>query len=161
MRQCSFPLLMCSIRIVPLLPYSSPTKQPRVGQDSPLNMDRAIISQYTDLKREKLDIEDKIQTLDSQISAIEGHLSTLTEDEKRNLLVKKLLLGQRKACLSALELEIMVQTNEVEEFISQIEDSLIRRIIDYRVIEGKSWNDVAAKLGNTSVDSAKKMYYRF
>lgn len=52
-----------------------------VGQDSPFNMDRAIISQYTDLKREKLDIEDKIQTLDSQISAIEGHLSTLTEDE--------------------------------------------------------------------------------
>lgn len=124
-------------------------------------MDREIISQYTDLKREKKDIEEKISALDRQINAIERHLFTLSEDEKRNLMIKKMLLGQRKACLSALELEIMVQTNEVEEFISHIEDSLIRRIIDYRVIEGKNWNDVAAKIGNTSVDSIKKMYYRF
>ena len=124
-------------------------------------MDREIISQYTDLKREKKDIEEKISALDRQINAIEKHLFTLSEDEKRNLMIKKMLLGQRKACLSALELEIMVQTNEVEEFISHIEDSLIRRIIDYRVIEGKNWNDVAAKIGNTSVDSIKKMYYRF
>lgn len=51
---------------------------------------------------------------------------------------------------------------EIERFVSAIEDSLIRRIVVARYIEGRSWAGVARKLGggNTS-DGVRKTWERW
>lgn len=83
--------------------------------------------------------------------------------EKKTLLYsKKLKLEERKTILEKHEIKIMGQVNEVEEFIKGIDDCLVRRIVQHRIIEGLSWNKVAEKIGGESTeDSVKKIYQRY
>lgn len=43
---------------------------------------------------------------------------------------------------------------EIETFVENIDDSLIRRIIIARYIEGKSWKSVAQKIGGNNTASS-------
>ena len=75
---------------------------------------------------------------------------------------KKTLLYMRKATLSELEMELIETLNEVEEFITTIKDSHMRRIISLRVVDGLSWNKVADRIGGGNTDdSVRKAFDRF
>ena len=75
---------------------------------------------------------------------------------------KKTLLYSRKTTLEILENELLEKTNEVEEFIANIKDSRIRRIINLRFLENQSWNKVADQIGgNNTEDSVRKAFDRF
>ena len=53
-------------------------------------------------------------------------------------------------------------TNGVEEYINSIEDSHIRRIVRYRVIDNMTFRKIAIWMGgNNTEDGIKKAYYRF
>lgn len=72
------------------------------------------------------------------------------------------MLYSRKTTLEILENELLEKTNEVEEFIANIKDSRIRRIINLRFLENQSWNKVADQIGgNNTEDSVRKAFDRF
>lgn len=137
---------------------------------------KEILIQYSDLQQECKEVREKIEKLERQITKIEadgavvdkvrGGLGGLQSFKIEGFPYpeysrKKTLLYARKATLSELEMELLETLNEVEEFIASISDSHIRRIVNLRVIDGLSWNEVARKIGGNTEDSVKKAFYRF
>lgn len=136
-----------------------------------------ILNQYIDLKEEYKELNGRIQTLEKQINKIEkegevvdkvmggdGGIQSFRIEgfPYPEYSRKQTLLNARKAILSELELEILENVNQVEKFISEIQDSHIRRIISFRFIDGLTWNEVADKMsGNNTEDSVKKAFQRF
>lgn len=58
--------------------------------------------------------------------------------------------------------EIQIALMDIEIFISSIDDSLTRQILEYRCCKLKSWAEVAEKLGNGyTADSTRQIYHRF
>ena len=56
----------------------------------------------------------------------------------------------------------ITEKKEIEEYISGIDDSLIRQIFTLRFVEGLSWRQVAFTVGgNNTEDSVKKICYRY
>lgn len=138
---------------------------------------KEILTQYNDLKREAEDIRDRIKYTEEQIRKIEEEKSV--KDTVKGGIggiqhfsiegfpckiysQKKMRLFSYKAALESTELELIEKTKEVEEFIHSIEDSQIRRIIRYRVIDGMTWRSVAIHMGgyNTEIN-IRKAYQRF
>lgn len=137
---------------------------------------KEVLIQYSDLQQECKEVREKIEKLERQIAKIEadgavvdkvrGGLGGLQSFKIEGFPYpeysrKKTLLYARKATLSELEMELLETLNEVEEFIASISDSHIRRIVNLRVIDGLSWNEVARKIGGNTEDSVKKAFYRF
>lgn len=57
---------------------------------------------------------------------------------------------------------LLQTTNDVLDFIESVEDSHMRLIITYRIIENYSWGQVADAMGGGNTeDSVKKAFYRF
>lgn len=152
---------------------------------------KEIIIQYADLQKEAEETRDKITRLEDEIKKIkkrikdiedgervkdkvrgglggiqnfeiEGVPSREYENKKSDLILKNLLLNQRKSTLEIQEFELLQMTNDVEEYLHGIKDSHMRRIINLRVIEQLSWNEVADRIGggNTS-ESVRKAFDRF
>lgn len=65
-----------------------------------------------------------------------------------------------KAKIEQLQAVINKQTHEIIDYIVNIEDSLTRRIFNYRFVYGYEWEVVAEKLGTSSY-SAKHICYRY
>ena len=58
--------------------------------------------------------------------------------------------------------EIQIALMDIEIFISSIDDSLTRQILEYRCCKLKSWQEVADKLGNGyTAESTRQIYHRF
>lgn len=61
--------------------------------------------------------------------------------------------------------KLQKQKEDIECFVDGIEDSIIRRIFEYRHLEGSyrlSWQQVAVKIGGGNTEnSIKMMYHRY
>lgn len=78
-----------------------------------------------------------------------------TEDSFIELAHLKTELGNEVKEYEALKVRI-------ERYIARINDLLIKRIMEKRVLKHKSWLTVAEELGGgNTIDSVKKMYYRY
>ena len=139
-------------------------------------MDKKILVQYADLQQEVIEIRKKVEKLEQQIDKIESEGAVIDkvmggEGGLQPFKIegfpypeysrKKTLLYARKATLSQLELELLEILNEVESFISSINDSHIRRIVNLRVVEGLSWRKVADRIGGNTEDSVRMTFERF
>lgn len=140
-------------------------------------MDKKILIQYADLQQEVVEIRKKVEKLEAQIDKIESEGAVIDkvmggEGGLQPFKIegfpypeysrKKTLLYARKATLSELELELLETLNQVEEFIATINDSHIRRIVSFRVVDGLSWNKVALKMGGGNTeDSVRKAFDRY
>ena len=138
---------------------------------------KEILVQYTDLQKARKVVREKIEKLEKQIKTIEndGNVADKVRGGDGGLQSfkiegfpypeysrKKTLLYMRKATLSELEMELIETLNEVEEFITTIKDSHMRRIISLRVVDGLSWNKVADRIGGGNTDdSVRKAFDRF
>lgn len=137
---------------------------------------KEILIQYSDLQQECKEVREKIEKLERQIEKIEsdGAVADKVRGGDGGLQSfkiegfpypeysrKKTLLCARKATLSELEMELLETLNDVEIFITSIKDSHIRRIVNLRVVDGLSWNEVARRIGGNTEDSVKKAFYRF
>lgn len=135
-----------------------------------------ILVQYSSLQEEIKEVRNRIAQTEKQIQKIEKEGSLLERKPGGVAGIshqiegfpyleynrKKTLLYSRKATLTSLELELMETVNQIEEFIAELDDSRIRRIINLRFIENLSWGKVAARIGGGNTeDSIKKMFYRF
>lgn len=150
---------------------------------------REILIQYSDLQQECKEVREKIKRLETEIPKIEKRLQEIENGElvkdkvmggeggiqsfniegvptaeyerKRTALFsKKLLLNNRKSTLELLEFDLLEKTNEVEEFIANVNDSRMRRIINLRFIENLSWNKVADKIGGGNTEGSIKMAFQ-
>ena len=151
---------------------------------------KGVLKQYTDLQKETVDTKDKIEKLEKQIEKLEKRICEIENGEvakdkvrgglggiqnftiegiptkeyqkkKMELYIKKELLTRRKETLKTLELEILRQLSDIEEFINSLSDSYIRQIVTLRVINGLTWSEVAAKIGSgTTEDSVRMMFNR-
>lgn len=150
---------------------------------------KSVLKQYIDLKAEADEIKEKISKLEKQIGDIEKRIKEIEEKsetvkdkvmgglggiqgfkiegipmreyekKKSDLMVKKLLLNQRKSTLEILEYQIIQQTNDVEEFIASINDSRMRRIVNLRFIQNLSWNKVADRIGGGNTEDGIRMSF--
>ena len=151
---------------------------------------KEVLNQYTDLRQEIVETKEKIAKLENQIGKLENRISEIEAGEvvkdkvkggmggiqtftiegfptneyhkkKMELYIKRELLASRKDILRTLELEILRQLNEIEEFIKSLSDSYLRQIVTLRVINGLSWGEVAMNLGSgCTEDSARMMFNR-
>ena len=141
-----------------------------------MGISKQILIQYADLQQEVKEIREKISKLEEQIDKIEQQGSVKDkvmggEGGWQPFQIegfpfpeytrKKSLLYMRKATLTGLEMELLETLNLVEEFIANITDSHIRRIVNLRVVEGLSWQKVADKIGGNTEDSVRKAFDRF
>ncbi len=139
-------------------------------------MTKEILRQYNDLQQECIEVREKIKSLEQQIYRIEqegsvkdkvsggiGGLQTFVIEgfPYPEYSRKKMLLYARKTILCKLETEILETINKIEAFISEIDDSHMRRIVHLRFVEGLSWSEVARRVGGNTEESIKKMFYRF
>lgn len=64
--------------------------------------------------------------------------------------------------LKEAEERLMEMTNEAEEYINSIADSRMRRIVQYRVMDGMPWKQVAIQMGGGNTeDGVRKAFERF
>lgn len=138
---------------------------------------KEILTQYSDLQEEIKEVRERIKKTEEQIAKLEEEGSVIDTVSGGSGGIqhfkvegfpypeygrKKTLLYTRKAILASLETELLETLNQVEEFISSVEDSRMRRIITLRFVENLSWNAVADRIGgNNTSDSVKKAFYRY
>lgn len=138
---------------------------------------KEILIQYSDLQQEVKEINEKIEKTEKQIAKIEEEGNVIDTVSGGNGGIqhfkiegfpypeytrKKNLLYSRKMVLAELELELLETLNEVEEFISSVKDSHMRRIINLRFVENLTWNEVADRIGGGNTEnSVKRAFHRF
>lgn len=138
---------------------------------------KKVLDEYIDLQKEIEETREKIKRVESQIEKLEkqGAVFDTVSGGKGGIQHfkiegfpypeysrKKTLLYARQTTLTNLELELMETINNVEIFITQIDDSFMRRIINLRFIEKLSWGEVAKRMGGANnEDNIKKAFYRF
>lgn len=140
-------------------------------------MTKEILTQYSDLQGEIKEVRQKIIKLENEIEKIEHEGTAMdsvtggfggTQHFKIEGVPipeynhKKTLLYSRKTTLQLLEDDLLEKTNQVEEFIASLSDSRMRRIINFRFLENKSWLQTAYALGGkATADSVRMEFERF
>ena len=154
-----------------------------------MSVTKHILDQYSDLRKEIEEVQEKISKLDAEIDRLEKRIREIEngeivkdkvrggeggnqsfniegvpqkeyEQKKTALYSKKLLLIQRKTTLELLKLEIEEKKNDVEKYIASIDDSRMRRIVNMRFIENLSWNQVADRIGGGNTEGSVKMAFQ-
>lgn len=133
-----------------------------------------VLAQYVDLVQELKEVEhriedtkDKMRKLEEEgevtdtVKGGEGGIQhyTITGFPSRDYSRMKTLLLTRQAIQNSLKSEIEQSINEVQEFISHIEDSRDRRIVTMRVIDRMSWRQIARNLGGPNTEDAARMAF--
>ena len=61
--------------------------------------------------------------------------------------------------LADMEEKLLELTNQAEEYINSIEDSRMRRIAQYRIMDGLSWYEVADRMGGKATSEGCRKYF--
>ena len=127
-------------------------------------MTKDKLVQYCDLKEEIKRLEERIDRIQNQSEIVadvvqngyKGRAVIRGVDLIRKRKLDKLnnILNERYE--KDLELQI-----EIEEFISNIEDSKLRQIFEYRYIDGFSWIQIQTILNFRHEDTARKRHDKF
>lgn len=139
-------------------------------------MDKDILVQYTDLQEEIRDIRRRVERARGQMERLETEGTVLdavkgtrqdgtfgsiriegfpyADYEKRRRSLQSYLLK-----LAEMEEKLLELTNQAEEYINSIEDSRMRRIVQYRILDGLSWYEVADRMGGKATSDSCRMYY--
>lgn len=126
-------------------------------------MDKNILIQYCDMKEEIRDLRRRINELEKQIHKIEQEGSVKDTVSggmggTQHFVVegfpvleyrrKMILLKARKATLIEKETELLELTNQVEEYINNIEKSELRIMFRLYYIDNLTWVQVAHRLNS-------------
>lgn len=138
---------------------------------------KKVLSQYIDIQEEIKEIDKKIKRTEHEIAQIEKEGAVVDSVSggvggTQHFRIegfpypkysqKKNLLYIRKATQENLKIELEETQNEVEQFITTIKDSQIRRIINLKFIEKLTWKQVAMKIGGGNTeDSVRMIFNRF
>lgn len=127
-------------------------------------MDKTILEQYADLIAEREDLQKRIKWTELKILELcdetVADSVTLGKHGKKPLgrkvirgnptpeiKKKRTALHRYKAQLKAAEIRIADMIVEAQQYIDEIEDSRIRRIMRYRYVDQLTWLQVAHRMG--------------
>lgn len=139
-------------------------------------MDKGILVQYTDLQEEIKDIRRRAEGVRRQLERLEREGTVIdavkgtrqdgtfgsiriegfpyADYEKRRRSLQSYLLT-----LEEMEERLLELTGKAEEYINSIEDSRMRRIVQYRIIDGLSWYEVADRMGGKATSEGCRKYF--
>ena len=135
-------------------------------------MDKEILIQYCDMKEEIKDLRRRIHELEKQIDRIKeegvvkdtvsGGMGGIQHYTVEGFPIpeygrKMMLLRSRKAMLVEKEAELLELTNQVEEYIANIEKSELRIMFRLYYIDGLTWVQVAHRM-NRMFPKRRKAY---
>ena len=142
-------------------------------------MDKSILEQYADLTREQEDLQRRIRNTERKIEQLctEQVADSVTHGKKgkkplkRTVIIgtptqelrrKRFALVKYKTELAAAEGQLQEMISEVQRYISQIDDSRIRRILQYRYVDKMTWLQLAMKMGkHHTAESCRKAVERY
>lgn len=142
-------------------------------------MTKDILVQYSDLQEEIKDIrkriektQDRLEKIQQEGTVIDSVTGTRADGTFGHIRIEgfpcvaydkqQAHLSSYVSKLTEMELKLLELTNSVEEYINSIEDSRIRRIIQFRFIDNMSWKEVAARIGgNNTEDGVRMAFNRF
>ena len=111
------------------------------------------LSQIFYIKKETEITEKRIEDLKNIINDLNITKSNNDDFLKMQKLETKLKL---------LKDELYLEMNKIQDYINNVDDSLVRLIITLRCIDCYSWDEVSIAIGGgNSYDSIKKIYYRY
>ena len=127
---------------------------------------REALIQYCDIKQEYDYIRTRRDKLIREIEKMEKEqmsvIDSVTGGDGGIQHYKRTLLIARESQLQKYEIKLLKITNEVEEFIEKIENSRIRRMIEYRFLDDLTWIQVAQRMGkHHTEESCRKAIERF
>lgn len=138
---------------------------------------KEILIQYSDLQEEVKEVRERIKKTEQQIAKIEeeGRVIDTVSGGSGGIQHfkiegfpypeysrKKTLLYARKATLASLEMELLEMLNQVEEFLTGLDDSRMRRIVTLRFVDNLSWLKTAERIGGkATADSVRMEFNRF
>ena len=142
-----------------------------------MQITKDILSQYCDLKEEIKDLrrrkekkEEEIQKIESDgsvVDMVKGGSGGIEHFKIEGFPLpeysrKKTSLYMYKAQIENAESELLALTNNIEEYIQNLKDSRIRRILRLRYIDNLTWLQVARSMGGTATaDSVRMEHNRF
>lgn len=107
-------------------------------------------------KRELLELEEESvissPQFDQPSAAPTGKFNSATEN-------RALKLAERKEAIEKLELKIEEERIEIIEYLSTVEDTLLRQIILHRCLKGRSWQRVAFEIGGGNTADGLRMIF--
>lgn len=140
-------------------------------------MTKEILIQYQDLRKEVKELRKQIESLEKAILRIEDerYVCDTVKGGYGGTQVfitsgfpwpeysrKKTILYARQSRLVAREAESLEMINAVEEFINNLNDARMRRLLRMKYIEELSWIQVANRMGGKHTEeSCRKAVERF
>lgn len=136
---------------------------------------RERLKQYPKIRKEISDLERRIEATKAEISKYPAVTDTVKESSKQwpyNQRVVR-VRGKNRAAhdrltsqlrrLKLLYAKLDRERDAIEEYITTLEDSDIRRIIRLHIIDGKTWRATARILRNNAgqADAIRKQFERF
>ena len=128
------------------------------------------LSQLRYLKNEIKIIKNQIEEMDYSITtdSVKGS-NPYFPYEERNFIIKGIAYKEYDNKINRLQRklnrrveELLDLVEETNEYIENIDDSLIRQILIFRYINGLTWEQVAANIGgNNTADSVRMIHNRF
>ena len=130
------------------------------------------LSQYIDIKEEIKKLEKKIEKLEKETkdivsdvvdSTTSGFPFMQTHKKIQGLDIERIhKLDKLKGILNERYDKLLKVQLEIEEFIDTISTSRLRRIFEYRYLEGFSWVKIAQLIGGKATEeSIKKEHQRY
>lgn len=132
-------------------------------------MDKTILIQYDSLQQEIKEVRrriaktqeeiDKLEVVKDKVKGGEGGIQNFNIEgfPYPEYSRKRTLLCSRKATLEDLEDKLLEMTNNVQEYISTIDDSLMRRILTMKFIDCMTQEQIGANIGYDRSSIAKKI----
>lgn len=139
-------------------------------------MDKDILIQYSDTVEEVKDLRRRIRKLQDDIDKLEPVKDSVKGTRKDGTIGSITISGypfpvyyryknqleKREAALRKKEAELLELVNTVEEYITGINDSKMRRILRYRYIDNLNWVQVAVRMGKKyTADGCRMLHNRF
>ena len=125
---------------------------------------KSKLEQYRSLVEESIEADIKIKNIKREIDELKALgevIDTVTGGNGgiQHFTIKGVPTPAYTNKLNRLQLSLIIrqqlldkiegQKNDIESFICRIENSMIRRILEYRYMEAMKWSEVAKKMGKT------------
>ena len=125
---------------------------------------KSKLEQYRSLVEESIEVDIKIKNIKREIDELKALgevIDTVTGGNGgiQHFTIKVVPTPAYTNKLNRLQLSLITrqqlldkiesQKNDIESFICRIENSMIRRMLEYRYMEAMKWSEVAKKMGKT------------
>ena len=118
------------------------------------------------LKRELKMWEDRLHELEADMAPDtpphDGMPHSVTNAVKSPTEDKAIAIADHYSIIAGKAAELRMAIKEVETFIVNIEDPIVRQIIEYRCVKLKAWDDIADCMGRpNTAENVRQTYHRF